>query len=103
MANPKVINDVAVLIQAIIVRSYAARVRSNASLVESSSTRALCPVASAICIGFNLDRVPTTIPNRNRESLAISQKAQFHCRFRNTTSYQSALPTSDQRIDRRLP
>jgi hypothetical protein len=37
MVKPKVINEVAVLIHAIIVRSYATRVRSKASLVAVSS------------------------------------------------------------------
>jgi hypothetical protein len=50
MLKPKVINEVAVLIHDIIVRSYAARVRSKASLVESSSAGALRGVRSAICV-----------------------------------------------------
>jgi hypothetical protein len=48
MLKPKVINEVAVLIHDIIVRSYAARVRSKASLVEISSCGALFVICPAI-------------------------------------------------------
>jgi hypothetical protein len=48
MLNPKVISEVAVLIHDIIVVSYELRVRSNASLVESSGAGALRAVWSVI-------------------------------------------------------
>jgi hypothetical protein len=50
MLKPKVISEVAVLIHDIIVRSYAARVRAKASLVESSIAGAFRGVCPAICV-----------------------------------------------------
>src|SRR5580698_2022919 len=48
MVKPKVMSEVPVLIHDIMVRSYAARVRSRASLVDKSSSGALSMFRSAV-------------------------------------------------------
>jgi len=48
MLKPNVISEVAVLIHAIIIRSYAARVRANASWVRELSASVPCSLRSAI-------------------------------------------------------
>jgi hypothetical protein len=77
MLKPKVIREVAVLIHDIIVRSYAALVRSKASSVAMSSRCAPWEVCSAICVPQLFALVPSLLSSKWKHSYR-SKRGEYY-------------------------